>query len=129
MSTPVNRNEIRALHRVSGNLVPIGATLQNQDGTPIDLTAKTVVFRLVRESDKTVVVNDAGASVIDAPNGKVQYQPSGSSTTLSDAAVAAGQLSESLAMYWKIKQGGHADIVLPYDGARLWLILHDETDG
>jgi hypothetical protein len=129
MTTTIKRNEIRTWHKVAGNLEPIGATLKDQTDAVIDLTGKTVAFRLVRISDKHVVVNDSPATIVNPGGGTVQYQPSAGDTDLSAAAVAAGDLSESLAMYFKIHESGKQDVRLPYDGARWTLVLHDETDG
>jgi hypothetical protein len=119
---PEQRNAVETLHRVSGNLEPIGAFLKDQLGAPINLTGKTAKFRLVKISDASVIINDVAGTVLDAANGKVQYQPTGTDTTL-----MGGVASAQFAMYWKVIEAGKPDVLLPYDGARWLLVLQKET--
>lgn len=122
--TAIKRNPVEPLHRVAGNLEPIGAYLVDQDEVAINLTGKTVVFRMIRFSDGTVIINDVAGTVLVAATGKVQYQPTGTQMDISSASLD----SESFAMYWKILETGQPTIRLPYDGSRWMLILHVETD-
>lgn len=50
------------------------AQLLNPDSTPVDLTDNTIAFRLVRQKDGFVKVNDSAATIVGTPAlGIVQY--------------------------------------------------------
>lgn len=49
------------------------AQLLNPDNSPIDITTDTVKFRMVRQKDGFVKVNNVAASIIDGTTGVVQY--------------------------------------------------------
>jgi len=51
----------------------VSATLVDQDGTPINLTNNTVVFRMVTEDGVTVKVNNQSANIDSATDGTVSY--------------------------------------------------------
>lgn len=70
-----NRNRVDVLYRVVGNREPIGATLQDADGAAIDLSSRSVYFRMVDMSDGTVVVDSDAATKDDAANGQVSFTP------------------------------------------------------
>lgn len=48
------------------------ATLQNPDGTAVDLTGATVVFNM-RSSGNTVLISRVACSIVTAASGIVQY--------------------------------------------------------
>ena len=48
-------------------------TLENPDGTPLDLTGMTVAFRMVNAADNAVKINNAAAAVVTAAEGKVRF--------------------------------------------------------
>jgi len=53
--------------------VVMTTTLQNADGTAIDLTDATVYFHCGAEGDPDNAIVDALATVVDAENGRVRY--------------------------------------------------------
>lgn len=50
------------------------ASLKNSDGTPVNLTGQIVKFRMTAQSDGSVKVNDANATIVDPTTGAVKYQ-------------------------------------------------------
>lgn len=55
-----------------GDLYPqLSATLQTEDGTAIDLTGATVVFRMSNQFGQNLV--NTSATVVTAASGKVRY--------------------------------------------------------
>lgn len=63
----------RRYFTVGDRLVGLAAQLVDAAETPIDITAQTVTFRMVKASDGTVKVNGAAAVVTEAATGKVRY--------------------------------------------------------
>jgi len=51
----------------------IADQLVDATSTPINLTGSTVAFRMISQTDKSVKVNNASATLVDATNGKVSY--------------------------------------------------------
>ncbi len=49
------------------------AQLLNPDSSPIDLTMDTVQFRMVRQKDGFVKVDDAAATIVNSTAGLVRY--------------------------------------------------------
>lgn len=58
---------------VGDRLTSIAAKLRKADGTALDLTGCTVAFRMVKQSDSTVKINNAAATVDSATAGTVSY--------------------------------------------------------
>ena len=53
---------------------PLSATLRGPDGTPVDLTGNTVVFRMVEfDTPTNVTVNSVAATILSAADGTVEY--------------------------------------------------------
>ena len=68
-------NEQLTLSRVVGNLEPIGFTLQNNAGAAINLTGRTVNFRLVNIDTGTAKVTGNACVLTSASTGEGYYQP------------------------------------------------------
>jgi hypothetical protein len=103
-------NEPCELARVVGNREAIGVTLKDLTGAVVDLTGRTIVFRMVALSDGSVKVNNAAATIDDAEDGEVSYTP-----TASDVDTAG-----DYAMYF-LDTTSVPHKRWPYDGA-VWLL-------
>lgn len=114
-TTPV-RNPIKVLERITGNREPIAAQLLDMDGAAINLTGRTVVFRMVLIADGTVKINNAAATLDTASTGKVSYTPSASDVN------TAGRY----ACYF-LDTTDTPNKLWPYDGARFQLNIKAET--
>ncbi len=113
-----NVNPKVTLPRVRGNREPIGAILQENDGTAIDLTGKSVTFRMVNESTGLVVVDDKAADIDGdqtANTGKVSYTPEASEVDFSGG---------RFAMYFRTNDNPQQRF--PYDGAKFVLQIVEE---
>ena len=110
-------NPIRTLERVLGNRETIKAALTDQNGTAIDLTGATVAFRMVLDSDSTVKVSDAAATVDTASSGYVSYTP-----TAADMDTVG-----VYDMFWLVTPSSGQIQRYPYDGARWKLNLKTEV--
>ena len=64
----------RQIRHVGDTEVAIAAQLM-RDGLPLDLTGLTVVFVMYEHDTGTVKVAETSATITDATNGKVQYDP------------------------------------------------------
>ena len=113
---PLAANVLEVVDRVVGNLEPIGATLTDIDGAALNLTGKTILFRMVLiVSPNTVVINNKSAALDVAASGQVSYSPTGTEMD------TAGQY----ACYFI--DGDTVDRLFPYDGANFQLNLMAET--
>lgn len=57
-----------------GDLEPaIEANLQYADGTPVDVTGKTVTFKWRNRDDDAAAIQTGTATVVDGPTGHVKY--------------------------------------------------------
>lgn len=110
----VNRTEQVTLPRVIGNTEKIFGKFLTNDKTAIDLSGRTVTFRMINVEDGTVVVNDEAATIETAASGIVSFTPS------SDDVDTAGVY----AMYFKDDTGRR----VPFDGAMYLLWLYSETE-
>lgn len=111
------KNPIRVIERVVGNRETIQAALTDQNGTAIDLTGATVVFRMVLDSDASVKVSNASATVDTAASGYVSYTP-----TAADVDTAG-----VYDMYWLVTPSSGQVQRYPYDGARWIMNLKTEV--
>lgn len=109
----LRRPELITLRRCLGNLEPIPAQLCENDGTPIDVSANTIVCRIVNRDTGAVVVNNAATVAADATTGQIQYQP-----------VAADVDEEGTFAVYFIDESGRR---WPYEPARYLLVIEDET--
>lgn len=112
MAIVVNTTE--TLERVVGNVEAIGAQLKDITGTVVNLTGRTVTFRMVEISTGAVKVDDSSAALSVAATGKVQYNPSAGD--MDTAGTYAMYFNDDLNRRW------------PYDGARFLLHLKTETN-
>lgn len=110
----IRTNPIQTLTRVKDNLEAIGAKLKDNTGVAIDLTGKSVSFRLVDQASGAVKIDNASASIDDAVAGKVSYQPSGDDFDTSGSFAAYFILDES------------PDQRFPYDGGRFVIRVVEE---
>lgn len=108
-------NTLCTVGRVVGNLEPIGATLTDIDGVKLNLSGKTILFRMVLISDGTVKINSVSATIDTAADGEVSYSP------------ASGDMDTAglYAMYFI--DDDTVDRLWPYDGANFQLNLKAET--
>lgn len=112
---PLAANTLKVVDRVVGNLELIGATLQDINEVALNLTGKTILFRMVLISDGSVKVNNQSASLDVAASGQVSYSP-----------VTADMNTAGLyACYWI--DDDTVDRLFPYDGANFQLNLLAET--
>ncbi len=109
------QNELTVVDRVVGNREPLGATLTNLAFVPLNLTGKTITFRMILISDGSVKVNDASAALDDATNGEVSYTPA--AIDVDTAGLYACYFTDDDTI----------DRLFPYDGANLQLNLMAET--
>lgn len=69
-----NQNRLTQMFFTVGDRrAAIAATLKDPNGTVIDLTGHTVVFRLVHATTYAVKINDAAAIIDNAAAGTVHY--------------------------------------------------------
>lgn len=111
----IRTNPIQTLVRIKDNLEAIGATLKDNTGAAIDLTGKSVSFRLVDQATGTVKIDNAVAAIDDAMSGKVSYQPTGTDFDSVGTFAAYFILDET------------PDQRFPYDGARFLIKVVEET--
>lgn len=109
-------NTLCTVNRVVGNLEPIGAALKDIDGTDLDLTGKTIKFRMVLISDGTVKINSASATLDTASTGLVSYSPS------------SGDMDTAGLYACYFVDDDTVDRLFPYDGANFQLNLVAEKD-
>ncbi len=109
-------NTICTVDRVVGNREPIGATLTDIDGEALNLTAKTITFRMILISDGSVKVDDASAALDVAANGEVSYTPA--AIDVDTAGLYACYFTDDDTI----------DRLFPYDGANFQLNLLAEKD-
>ena len=117
MSTPATNSSVK-IRRVVGNREAIGATLLDNNGNALNLTGKSIKFRMVHEtgsSKGTVKVNNATATIDTAASGQVSYTP--------DAADV--DTAGLFACYFI--DDDTIDRLFPYDGANLLLEIVAET--
>jgi len=106
-------NEILFERMVGDRLTPITATLM-QNGVVVDLTGKTVAFRMVK-ADNTVVVDSVAATVVSATAGTVSY------SFLAAHVTTAGTYYG----WWIVTSGGLSDHY-PHDGRKYKIVLINE---
>ena len=114
MATLVIPNVEQMVTRVYANRESIGATLLDMDGEVIDLTGKTIQFRLVRLPSGNVEVNNTSATIDSAADGQVSYTP-----------VADYPVGE-YAIYF-LDATSSPTKRFPYDGAKFILRVIPET--
>lgn len=114
MTAVVIPNTEQVLVRVYGNREPIGMQLLDMDGTAINVTGLTIVFKLVRLPSGLVVVSAGSANLDSASTGKVSYNPS--------ADYPVGEY----AMYF-LDTTSTPNRRWPYDGAKYILRVIPET--
>lgn len=109
-------NELEVMDRVVGNLEPIGAILQDIDGNVVNLTGKTIKFRMIKISDGSVKV-DSEIAVVDADptTGKVTYNPNAGDMDVAGKYAMYFVSTESPERRW------------PYDGANWVMNLRAEN--
>lgn len=108
-------NEILFERMVGDRLTPISATL-TQNGAVVNLTGKTVAFRMVK-SDNTVIVDSLSATVVSAVAGTVKYE------FLTAHVATAGTYWG----WWLVTSGGLTDHY-PHDGRKYKIVLRDESE-
>ena len=109
-------NKKQTLVRVKDNLEAIGGELLDNSGTAIDLTGKTILFRMVNVDDGTVKVNNQSATIQNASAGQVSYAPtSGDTDTVG-----------KYAAYFIIDDS--TDQWFPFDGAKFLIEVVDENE-
>jgi len=114
----VNNNPVYPpLVRVKGNREPIDAILQDNTGAAVDLTGRTIVFRMTNIATETVKVNNQSATITDAEDGEVRYTP-----TATDVDTAG-----DYAMYF-IDTTSTPHRWYPYDGARYRMTIVEEWE-
>lgn len=112
MSDPVRTPQM-TIPRVKGNVEPIAATLYAQNGSAVDLTGRTMTYRIV-DTATNAVKGSGGVFVTSAAAGEVSLVP------------AAGDVDTAglFAVYFIDDQGRR----YPYDGARCLLHVKEEGD-
>ena len=108
-------NTLCTVDRVVGNREPLGATLTDIDGAALNLTGKTITFRMVLMLDGSVKVNDASAALDVAASGQVSYTPA--AIDVDTAGLYACYFTDDDTI----------DRLFPYDGANFQLNLMAET--
>ena len=111
-------NQITTLTRVVGNREAIAARLLSNGSSVLDLTGKTVLFRMVGTNGGSTVVTGSTATIDSASLGHVSYTPSASHVA------TAG----TYAIYFidGATDTATAQVLFPYDGAKLVLNLVPE---
>lgn len=113
---PLAANVLETVDRVVGNLEPIGAALKDIDGAALNLTGKTILFRMVLiASPNTVVINNKAATLDVAASGEVSYSPS------------SGDMDTAGLYACYFIDDDIIDRLFPYDGANFQLNLMAET--
>ena len=112
----INYNTEQILYRVKGNLETVGATLQDNTGTDIDVTSSTILFRMVRLSDGEVMIDNASASVDSGSDGEVSYTPSAGDFDTPGKYAAYFIIDDTI------------DKRFPYDGAKFIIHVLEETE-
>ena len=111
------RNPLEVLERILGNLEPIGATLTDILGTALNLTGKTIKFRMtLLVSPFTVVVSAGSATLDNAASGQVSYSPTSGDI---DTVGLYGM------WFW---DDDTIDRLWPYDGASFQLHIVNEYE-
>lgn len=111
------RNSIIVVQRVVGNREPLGAVLVDADGAPINLTGRTIVFRMLDMATGAVIVDNAVAALDNAAAGEVSYTPAANEVAAEGRyACYFLDVTETPNRRW------------PYDGARFQLHIKGETD-
>lgn len=110
----INENPVVTVVRVKGNLEPIGATLLDNEGTAVNLTGKSITFRMINESTGEVKVDDQPAVIDNPVTGEVRYNP----------AAADVDTVGRWAMYFRTDDAPQRRF--PYDGAKYVLNIMDE---
>lgn len=106
-------NNLITIERMVGDrLTPFSMQLI-QSGAAVDLTGKTVLFRM-EEKEGTVVVDDASATIDVAASGKVSYAP---------AEEDVDTPGEYFAWFIVVGSGSKRD-TYPHDGNKYQIILH-----
>lgn len=110
-------NPLTISRRVIGDREPIAHQLCDNKGAPLDLTGKTIVFRLVALSDGAVIVDDAAATIDEAATGKVSYTPAAEDVDTAGAYAA-----------YFLDTTSSPPRRFPYDAARLQIHIYAEND-
>ena len=108
-------NELIFERMVGDRLTPISATL-TQNGSVVDLTGKTVAFRMITAAG-TVIIDNAAATVVSAAAGTVSY---------SFAAVDVATVGTYYG-WWIVISGGLSDH-FPHDGRKVRIVLKSEDE-
>lgn len=107
--TAYAENAVEVLNRVVGNLEPIGFQLLDINRDPLDVTGKTLKFRMVNVATGTAKITAGTCTITTAATGIGQYQPTG--TDFDTAGTYAAYIVDDATV----------DRLFPYDGAK-WLI-------
>ena len=108
-------NELVIERMVGDRLTPISATLI-QNGVVVDLTGKTVAFRMITAAG-AVIVNNVAATIISAANGTVSY-------TFEAAEVATAGTFYG----WWIVTSNSLNDHFPHDGRKLRIVIKSEDE-
>lgn len=104
----VSQNAIQVIERVVGNTEAIGITIQDFDGSAIDITGTTWTVDIVDMSDHSVLATRS-ASIVTAASGTITFTPDSTDVD------AVGRF----ALY--ATDNSSPSRRHPYDGARLQL--------
>lgn len=115
MSSPA-QNERVTIERVVGNREAIGSTLKDNAGNAINLTGKTIKFRMVNCKTDIAKVDNQAATLDDAANGKVSYTPE--AVDVDTVGMFACYFIDDATI----------DRLWPYDGAKFLMRIKSETD-
>lgn len=98
--------------------VVMTTTLQNADGTAIDLTDATVYFHCGMEGDPDSLIVDALATVVDAEAGRVSY------TWTADDTAEAGTYQAEFELQWA---GGTVIRTVPSRSGAFKVVIRPEV--
>jgi len=110
----VNRTERITLPRIVGNTEKIYGQFLTNDKTAIDLTGRTITFRMVNLETGAAKVDDASATLETASSGIVSYTPSSGDVDTAGAYAA----------YFTDDTGRR----VPFDGAAYIIKIMAETE-
>jgi len=108
-------NELTFERMVGDRLTPVSATL-TQNGVVVNLTGKSVVFRMVA-ADNTVIVDNVAATIDSPTAGTVSYTFSASE--VADPGTFFG--------WWIVTSGGLKDH-FPHDGRKYKIVILSEGE-
>lgn len=114
--TAYAENSIEVLNRVVGNLEPIGFQLLDINREAINISGKSLKFRMVNATTGTAKIAAGSCTIITAASGIGQYQPTGTDFDTAGTYVAY------------VIDDDTVDRRFPYDGAKWMIHVVEETE-